>query len=103
MRFRVQGVDRTTGRPVKPMIIEAADEQSALSAAAGAGMLVAGVEALPAAPARKSPAPPAPKSPVAPALLAADMRVISSGAVCETYETIGLVVGFASTAQGCGG
>ena len=29
--------------------------------------------------------------------------VISSGRICEVYETIGLVVGFASKAEGCSG
>jgi uncharacterized protein YbjQ (UPF0145 family) len=31
------------------------------------------------------------------------MHVISSGAICEKYQTLGLVVGFASTTQGCQG
>jgi hypothetical protein len=29
--------------------------------------------------------------------------IISSGRICETYRTLGLVVGFASTTEGCGG
>jgi uncharacterized protein YbjQ (UPF0145 family) len=29
--------------------------------------------------------------------------LVSSGAICERYQTIGLVVGFASKTEGCGG
>lgn len=29
--------------------------------------------------------------------------LVSSGAICERYQTIGLVVGFASKSEGCGG
>jgi len=29
--------------------------------------------------------------------------IVSSGAICEPYQTIGLVVGFASKTEGCGG
>jgi uncharacterized protein YbjQ (UPF0145 family) len=29
--------------------------------------------------------------------------LVSSGAICESYRTIGLVVGFASKTEGCGG
>ena len=29
--------------------------------------------------------------------------IVSSGRICEMYETVGLLVGFASKSEGCGG
>jgi hypothetical protein len=46
MRFRVRGVERQTGRPIKPVVIEADDERQALAEASRRGILVEAIQKL---------------------------------------------------------
>jgi hypothetical protein len=101
MRFRVRGVDRVSGRAVKPLVVEAPDERSALSAAAGAGMLVEGVEALP------PPPPPPPPMPVAPTNKYPAMAVLAGwyrflAVVCGIAAVAGVIAGLAAVEKNTG-